>query len=221
MDQSEAFVLPPVNPKEVQREIREHRRISPWDLLPGIIRNRHIIGTLTIGGKRKADGALYLKDLDNKVIVTLNKDGIAVAETGDITVGGDSINTNAEIFSHLSVEHFWTGSGSYIDRTGAFFTLNGDNFVNQAVYFEAVMGVEQNGRTAYIKIYNVTDSADLAGSEITTAVNSSTSPDTVRSAALTIPSGIKKYKLMIKQAAAGNGGDNSHYYAARLVITQA
>lgn len=125
-----------------------------------------------------------------------------------------------EFFSHVSVEHFWTGSGTYVDRTGAFFKVDGDNIINQAVYFEAVMAVEQAGRTAYTKIYNITDGANLTGSEITSTTVGVANPEIVRSGALTFPSGLKVYKLQIKQSPAGNGGDNAHYYAARLVHTQ-
>ena len=166
-------------------------------------------------------GGIHVKDVGGSEIVLIDPDGITIASGADIKVGGDSLNTNATIFSHLSVEHFFTGSGSYIDRTGAFFTLDGDDFDNQTVLFESVMAVEQGGRTAYCKIYNVTDAGDLAGAELTSTTVGITNPEIVRSSALTFPSGAKTYKLQIKQAAAGNGGDNSHFYAARLVITQA
>jgi len=126
--------------------------------------------------------------------------------------------TLAEVFSHLSVEHYWTGGSSYIDRTGAFFKVDGDKMLNHSIIFESIMAVEQSGRTAYIRIYNVTDSNVLAGSELTTTQVGISNPAVVRSSPLTFPSGEKQYKLQIRQNPAGNGGDNAHFYAARFVI---
>ena len=140
--------------------------------------------------------------------------------TSQLKIRGEIINTSAEIFSHLSIEHYWTGSGAYIDRTGCRFAIDGDNFANQNVYFECVMANEQAARTAYARIYNITGGATLASSEITTTANPLTSLTRIRSGALTFPSGLKEYKLQIKQSPAGDGGDNAHFYAARLVITQ-
>lgn len=203
--------------------------LNPANFPSGLIRSRHIKdlkwdkgvgGTLALGGAADVSGLLLLKDADGTIIVTMDKDGIAVVGTGDITVGGDSINTNAEVFSQLSIEHFWTASSSYTDRTGCRFALNGDNFDNQNVYFECVMANEQASRTAYTQIYNITDSAVLASSEITTTVNPLSALTRVRSSALTIPSGLKEYKLQIKMNQAGGAGDNAHFYASRLVITQ-
>lgn len=242
-------VLTPEQKEQLYRLFEEWfpAYFSEYDFPTALITNRLIEsitftkasgGSLKLGGDDDVNGIFYLYDADDNIIVQIDKDGIhvndtggseivtidssgiAVASTGDITVGGDSLNTNAEIFSHLSVEHFFTGSGSYIDRTGTYFTLDGDNFDNQTVLFESVMAVEQAGRTAYAKIYNITDAGDLSGSEITSTTVGITAPENVRSSALTFPSGAKRYKLQIKQSPAGNGGDNAHYYAARLVITQ-
>jgi len=159
-------------------------------------------------------GILQMRDQADVVVLQFDP------STGDLTINGDPINTNAEIFSHLSVEHFWTGSGTYIDRTGTYFKIDGDNFQNQTVKFETVMAVEQSGRTAYTRIYNITDSNVLTGSEITSTRVGVSNPEAIRSGTLTFPSGEKQYKLQIKQSPAGNGGDNAHFYAARLVITQ-
>lgn len=163
---------------------------------------------------------MSLNTQDRRLVLSLTK------QVKDIVKILDDIKTNqnqyfvtlAEVFSHLSVEHFFTGSGSYIDRTGAFFKVDGDKMLNQTVIFESVMAVEQASRTAYIHIYNVTDSNVLSGSELTSTTVGVSNPEVVRSSALTFPSGEKQYKLQIKQVAAGNGGDNSHFYAARFVI---
>ncbi len=235
--------------REIVKLIEEKLQsyIGEHNIPPGLIKSRHIDsitwnqgqgGTLILGGLADVSGVfslvnassveiismtkdgLILKDSSGNTIVTLDADGIAVAATGDITVGGDSLNTNAEVFSHLSIEHYWTPSNTYIDRVGCNFALNGDNFTNQNVYFECVMANEQASRTAYTQIYNITDTATLASSEITSTADPLTSLERVRSSALTIPSGLKEYKIQIKMNQAGGEGDNAHYYAARLVITQ-
>jgi len=140
--------------------------------------------------------------------------------TGDLTINGEKVNTSAELFSHLSIEHFWTGSDTYIDRTGCRFAIDGDNFHNQNVYYECVMANEQSGRTAYTRIYNITDDEPLSGSEISTTANPLSNLTRVRSGVLTFPSGLKEYKLQIRMNQTGGEGDNAHFYAARLVITQ-
>lgn len=138
-----------------------------------------------------------------------------------IKIAGDFVNTNVAVFSHLSIEHFWTESNTYEDRTGCRFMLDGDDFGNQSVYYECVMANEQASRTAYTQIYNITDSSALSGSELTSTVEPLTALERVRSSALTFPSGEKEYKLQIKMNQTGGSGDNAHFYAARLVIIQA
>lgn len=134
-----------------------------------------------------------------------------------LEIKGEPVNTFAQTFSHLSVEHFWTGSSTYTDRTGTYFEVDGKEFKNQDTYFETVMAVEQGGRTAYTRIWNMTDGKMLAGSEITGHKVGITNPERIRSDSLTFPSGSKLYKLQIKQTPAGGTGDNAHFYAARLV----
>ena len=170
-----------------------------------------------------------LKATFGDIIIDGTGDGlIDITGNGLITVHGDIVNTNAEIFSELTLEHYFTGSASYITEAGTSFSINGTHFNNQVVYFEANMLVEQAGRTAYIRIYNLTDSSVLANSEITSSFvghynSGSGSFDTwekVRSAAITLPTGNKEYEIQVKQNQAGGGGDNAHFYIGRLVITQ-
>lgn len=161
-----------------------------------------------------SSGKIQMKNTAGTVIFEFNPD------TGILTINGDVVNTNAEVFSHLSIEHFWTASATYIDRVGCRFALDGDNFGNQNVYFECVMANEQAGRIAYARIYNITDAGVLAGSEITTNVNPLTSLARIRSTDLTLPSELKEYKLQIRMNQTGGAGNNAHFYAARLVITQ-
>lgn len=129
-------------------------------------------------------------------------------------------NVQAEVFSHLSIEHYWTDSAAWVDRTGCRFALDGDYFENLKVYYECVMANEQAARSAYTRIYNITDAGALVGSEITTGASPLTALTRVRSGVLTIPSGLKEFKLQIRMSQEGAEGDNAHFYAARLVITQ-
>lgn len=148
--------------------------------------------------------------------------------SGDLTIRGDYINTNSEVFSDISLEHWFTPVDAYEKETGTSFKIDGDNFTNQLVYFEANMHVEQSGRTAYARIYNETDGAELASSEISSAFVGTydagrsiyTTWELVRSAALTFPSGVKEYSLQVKQNQVGGDGDQAHFYVMRLVLVQ-
>lgn len=141
-------------------------------------------------------------------------------KTGDLKLKGAPVNTSAELFSHLSIEHFWTGSASWDTRTGCNFAINGDNFENQAVYYECVMANEKANRTAYTRIHNITDSKPVVGSEISTTIYPLNNLTRVRSEKIYFPSGLHEYQLQIRMNQTGGGGNNAHFYAARLVITQ-
>lgn len=187
--------------------------IFSFDTANGRVINYNIAGK-EIYKFESSTGILTMKDTAGIVVFQFDP------ATGNLTINGEIVNTNAELFSHLSIEHFWTDSATYIDRTGCRFAVNGDNFTNQNVYFESVMANEQAARTAYAQIYNITDAGALASSEITTTANPLTSLIRVRSGALTFPSGLKEYKLQIRMNQTGGSGDNAHFYAARLVVTQ-
>ena len=207
-------------------------------------------GTLTVdeainvGGARiKFDGAnnrILVSDANDGRIAFDNDGTLKISDTGDevttIAVGslsfyfnpatgnlqlrGDQVTARKESYSTLSIEHNWTASDSYEDMKGCLFALDGDDLTNQNVYFECVMVNEAASRTAYAQIYNITDSGVVTGSEITSTANPVSAIERVRSSALTIPSGVKEYKLQRKMSQAGGEGDNAHYYVARLVIEQ-
>jgi hypothetical protein len=153
---------------------------------------------------------------------------IAIAGSGVITVHGDIVNTNAEIFSNLTLEHWFTYVSSYEYEFGTSFQINGSHFSNQQVFFEMNMCVQNSGKTAYAQIYNITDGNVLANSEITTTFVGNydggrgifTTWDLVRSSALTFPSGLKKYGIQVKQSSGGGPNDTANFGVGRLVITQ-
>lgn len=175
------------------------------------------VKNLTVKGNLDVTGGGVFRIYDDNEVLILEFD----PATGDLEINGDPINTSAEDFGHLSIEHYWTDSASYVDRTGCRFALNGDYFNNRNIYFESIMANEQAARTAYARIYNITDGEALANSEVTTTANPLASLVRVRSSALTIPAGLKEYKLQVRMNQAGGGGDNAHFYAARLVESQA
>jgi len=148
---------------------------------------------------------------------------VELAATSDITVGGDSINTNAEIFSHLSAgDQVLTGNGgvgSWIDWDGASFSLDGSKFTNQSVYFEGA-GTREGitNATLYFRIYNVTDSKVLAGSTISFTLIDPVDRDRVRSAALTLIGAETEYKLQIRVDS--GVGVLCHFLIGRLVVVQ-
>jgi len=137
--------------------------------------------------------------------------------SGSLQVRGDVVNTNAEIFSHVAVEHWWDYSGNWVDQDGALFAVNGDNYNNQNVFFESVMECEAASQTTSTRIYNVTDGAVLADSTVSTTAQV---PTRVRSSALSFASGEKEYKIQFKYDPVGTAGNSGNTYAVRLVHVQ-
>lgn len=180
-------------------------------------------GTLSLGGTNDVSGVFSLKNSAGSEIVAMDKDGIAVAETGDITVGGDSINTNAEIFSHLTgvgVSGSASGTSAWTDWNTSRFSVDGDNFNNQNVYFEFTG--EKTGLTTVTLSARLTDG--------TTVLDNSTISMTLTdpiwdgrsrgTATLSFPSGAREYKVQTQTTTAGTLSDVT-YSLARLVIIQA
>ena len=187
----------------------------------------------------RSDGKYKFKDIDGAAIMTIDpvagtiSFGTDLTLTNNVTISGTFnasgtiTNTNnkyitagTEFYRPVSFEHSFTGSATYVDNTGSEFKLNVDDFPGFDIAYEACMAVETSGRTAYSRIYNITDGSAVTGSEITsTAVGiTNQSPEPVRSAALTFPSGEKNYIIQRKQDPVGNGGDNMHIYLGALVF---
>jgi len=169
-----------------------------------------VAGTLTLG-----------KDL----VITTN-----VTISGTFDASGTITNANnryitagTEFYMLINFEHTFTGSSTYQDNTGSRFTIDVDDFPGFDIYYQATMAVEAATRVAYSRIYNITDTAVVANSEITNDVVGITgqTPDMVRSSsAITLVSGSKDYIVQRKQVAAGNGGDNMHMYLGHLVFVK-
>ena len=171
---------------------------------------------MTISGDFTASGTNILSG-PTTISGTLDASGtITNANNRFITAG-------MEFYMLVGFEHTWTGLATYQNNTGSRFTLDVDDFPGFNVYYQATMAVETATRTAYSRIYNITDGSAVANSEITSTVVGITgsTPDMVRSTnAITLASGSKDYILQKKQVAAGNGGDNMHMYLGHLVFVK-
>lgn len=122
-------------------------------------------------------------------------------------------------------ERQWTTNATWTNIKNSTFQVDGDSFVFTSVYLEILGCVEQAGRTAYYRIYNVTDASALANSEITTTATSTEAEDwinaaIIRSAALTFPSGEKTYRLQFRQNATGGVGDSTQFFKGLLFYAQ-
>jgi hypothetical protein len=76
--------------------------------------------------------------------------------------------------------------------------IDGTNQGGDFTYQIHFMGKVAAG-TGYLKLYNITDTGDVAGSEKTFTNNTA---DRIESATITLASGVKEYKVMVKGAAA-------------------
>jgi len=148
--------------------------------------------------------------------------------SGNLTMKGDVINTNAEVFNHVTSEHWFTAVATFEKLTGSSFILNGDNFINQKIYYECNMLVEQGGRAAITRLWNLTDGIAVPFTEIQSAEVGTydagrgiyTNWDVVRSGTYAFPSGEKEYCVEVKQNATGGDGDKAHFFQGRVVVIQ-
>ena len=192
-----------------------------------VVKDDSLINSIALVGD---DGSLRISDTGEDVLTEAVGDLAFYFNraTGQITIKGDVLNTNAEAFSHVTSEHWFTGVSTYEKISGTSFLLNGDNFGNQSIFFECNMLVEQSGRVAYARLYNLTDSAIVAGSEIGSVHVGTfdggrgiyTDWEVLRSGALTLVSGQKEYVVQVRQQPAGNGGDKAHFFQGRMVVIQ-
>jgi len=192
-----------------------------------ILGNKSYIGDLEVIGK------FEVKDSNNKTIFEFDPDegklsaydtsGNVVwqvdTDVGEITEGfakGDMA------YRVDSGPRQWTTNDSWTNINSTNFQIDGDSFLNTDVKFEVLGCVELLGRTASYRIYNVTDAGVLADSAITTVAVSSEgegwiNAELIRSANLTFPSGLKNYRLQMKQNVAGGGGDSTQFFKGALI----
>ena len=119
----------------------------------------------------------------------------------------------------------WTTNATWTNINSSIFKIRGSDFQLTKVYFEVLGCVETSGRTAYFRIYNVTDSEALSGSEVsTTAVSNDgegwINAELIRSDAITFPTDEKEYRLQFKQSVAGGAGDATQFFKGALIYKQ-
>jgi hypothetical protein len=112
---------------------------------------------------------------------------------------GDGTNTTSTSYTHPNY-------------SPAYLYTAGDWNPAPTVYFEATMAATAGGGTAYAELYNVTDTASVASSEVTTT---STTPTRLRSGAVTLTTA-KQFKVRTK----AQSGTTARVYAARLIFSQ-
>lgn len=107
----------------------------------------------------------------------------------------------------------WTALNTYQNVGASMFSINWSDFTGWSVYLD-IVGKTDAG-TGYYQLYNATDSAAFANSEVSTA---STTPINIRSGATTKPTGTKVCNIQHKII----GGDGVNQYVntimAKLII---
>jgi len=140
--------------------------------------------------------------------------------TNSIKKGGYEISTTQETYLDLATEHFWTDSSTWTDdaevQLASVVSLTSTDFANCNIYFEFTGMVDTNGDESHMRIYNVTDGAEVSGSDINVTGVGTANISRVRSSALTLATGTKIYRVEGRKINAG--ANNANFYMARLVF---
>ena len=203
--------------KSVSNKNTRRKRITQRDLIPKAVklRNSEIyqLGEETIIIYDKdSEEVLKVNQTDNKVEFGDN----AWVNYSDGSASFSSVTAPegvGEYWLQVSPQWQYANNTAYVDVDGSLVQVNFDDLSNKTVYFE-VTGKTDAGTGTY-QLYNITDAAAFAGSELSTA---STSAVLMRSSALTIPTGTKSVKVQYKCV----GGDGSTEYVncivAKLIV---
>ena len=203
---------------EGKRETEIKRRVSQRHILPKAVklRNSEIyqLGPQTIIIYDKDSQTVLQIDQDNNRLEFGGDDWYIDYLTGDAVFNSVSATGSVgEYWLQLSPQWQFALNTAYVAVDGSLVQVNFDDLADKDVYFEVT--AKTDAGTGYYKLYNVTDTADIAGTELSTA---STSPVILRSSALTIPTGTKELSVYYKC----DGGDGVTEYVncivAKLVI---
>jgi len=97
-----------------------------------------------------------------------------------------------------------TSAIAYAKWDKSLILINPSQFKNPTFYFEAVLRNDTGGKITYAELYNETDGASIAGSEVTVT---GTSRTRVRSSAINLVAGSKEYLARVKVSDATSVGE--------------
>lgn len=135
--------------------------------------------------------------------------GIKVSkENSDVFSAADDDLLFSSSFNNESIVplHSWFGSykllSSYTSLNGSYMSINFDDWNGFDWYFESVIFTDAG--TGYVRLYNVTDGAEVTGTEFSTTAVGEANAEYYRSSVLTKPTGTKVFRVQVK-IVGGNG----------------
>jgi len=187
-----------------EKREKVRKRITQRDLIPKAVklRNSEIY--------QLGEQTIIIYDKDNETVLSINQvdNRLEFGSSGSYYVDyltGNAVFkdiTASSIDSPENVKEYWLQVSPQWQ-----FALNRD------VFFEVT--AKTDAGTGTYQLYNITDAAAFAGSELSTA---STDPIILRSGTLTIPTGSKEVKVQYKCV----GGDGATEYVncivAKLIV---
>lgn len=130
------------------------------------------------------------------------------------------VDYRRDTFTTVRVRPRWILSSTVVEFTDWVLTqqINMDNYSNVvSVSFWAWLSTSSAAKSARARLYNITDAVVVAGSEIATLA---TTPTRISSGPITLPAGVKEYKVQF--GGAQKGGLNTYkLHKAEVVIVQA
>lgn len=131
-------------------------------------------------------------------------------------IDGKALVFAKEVSIQLHPQHTdrWTDSATYVDVVGSLIEINFDDWPNHAMHLEVVGFIGDTAAdTAYWRLYNITDSAAVASSELT---STSATSERKRTSALAKLAGTKTFKLQHKSV--GGVGDFVNTVMSRIIF---
>jgi len=110
---------------------------------------------------------------------------------------------NSDVFSAADDDLLFSSSfNSYTSLNGSYMSIIFDDWNGFDWYFESVIFTDAG--TGYVRLYNVTDGAEVTGTEFSTTAVGEANAEYYRSSVLTKPTGTKVFRVQVK-IVGGNG----------------
>ena len=164
---------------------------------------------------------LVVKDASdfNRILVDGENGRIKVARSGISAITGDDVDMAfnsdysmvREVHVQTNAEQRFTDSSSYVAYDDCRVQINFTDWVDHSMYFECVM--KTGAGTGWMRLYNVTDSSELSGSEISTT---STTATQVRSSEITKLTGTKIFRE--EEKITDGGAAYTDVYMGRVIF---